>query len=141
LLHSDGRIEFPRSCVNYEFTDSVYIVIEHRNHIGIMSPTPVFIENNQLTYDFRNRDSYASVAASGQKEIEPGVWAMYAGDCDQKNDFGSYQVTGADKIPWQIQNGVFNTYDNEDMNLDGDTNGKDKHLWFKNNGIYSSVPR
>jgi len=140
LLHADGRIRFPRECINYEFTAPVYIVIEHRNHVGIMSATPVNMENHRLIYDFRNQNSYA-VSGSGQKEIKPDVWAMFAGDCAQKNDYGSYQVTGADKIPWQILNGTFKIYANEDMNLDGDINGNDKSIWYENNGIYSSVQR
>lgn len=140
LLYADGRIRFPRNCINYEFTESVYVVIEHRNHIGIMSATPTTIENHQLTYDFRHQNSYAE-NGSGQKEIKPGVWAMFAGDCAQKNDYGSYQVTGADKIPWQLLNGTSYIYSNGDMNLDGDVNGNDKGIWFENNGIYSSVQR
>ena len=140
LLYADGRIRFPRNCINYEFTESVYIVVEHRNHVGVMSEAPVAIDNHQLTYDFRNKNSYA-VNGSGQKEISSGVWAMFAGDCHQKSDFGSYQVTGADKIPWQILNGTFKIYTNEDINLDGDINGNDKSIWFENNGIYSSVQR
>ena len=140
LLYADGRIRFPRNCVNHEFTAPVYLVIEHRNHIGIMSAMPLTIENHRLFYDFRNQDSYA-ISSTGQKEIKPGVWAMPAGDIDQKNDFGSYQITGADKIPWQVVNGIFRVYTNEDINLDGDVNGKDKTIWFENNGIYSTVPK
>ncbi len=140
LLYADGRIRFPRGCINYEFTEPIYIVIEHRNHVGVMSATPVMIENHQLMYDFRNKNSHA-VNGAGQKEIRPGVWAMFAGDCEQENDFGSYQVTGADKIPWQILNGTFKIYSDEDMNLDGDISGNDKSIWFDNNGVYSGVPR
>lgn len=140
VLHADGLISFPRECIDYEFTDPVYIVIEHRNHLAVMSAVPVTMINDYIYYDFRNKNSYVN-SGSGQKEIFPNIFAMYAGDCEQQNDFGGYQIEGNDKVPWQIRNGMFNIYTPEDMNLDGDVNGLDKQLWSANNGIYSSVPR
>jgi len=140
VLHSDGLISFPRECIDYEFIEPVYIVVEHRNHLAAMSAVPVTMNNNYMYYDFRNKNSYIN-SGSGQKEIFPNVFAMYAGDCEQQTDFGGYQVDGSDKIPWQISNGIFRVYVPEDMNLDGDVNGLDKQIWSLNNGIYSSVPR
>jgi len=140
LLSEDGSIQFPRSCVNYEFTVPAYIVIEHRNHIAVMSHVPVSISDHKIYYDFRNKNAY-TINGAGQKLLPSGVFAMYAGDCEQRNDVGGHQVDGGDKSPWQLNNGNFNFYAPEDMNLDGDINGVDKQLWFSNNGVYSSVPR
>jgi len=54
----------------------------------------------------------------GQKEIAPGVWAMFAGDVDQ-TDAISYDINGSDNI-WYLYNGNFNIYLVADCNLDGD---------------------
>jgi len=82
LLHEDGKITFPNPCVlPFLPLSSVYIVVEHRNHMGIMTPspvvpTPVTPTVSMLAYDFRAANSYDNAgAASGQKLIAPGLWA------------------------------------------------------------------
>lgn len=141
LLNKDGSIDFPDRCVlSADWADPMYIVIEHRNHIGIMSPQPVTVTNQVLSYDFRGADSYSTESGYGQKEISTGVWAMFAGDGDQSDDF-SYDINGEDKQIWYEQNGVFDIYLQGDYNLDGDINGLDKGHWMMNNGISSRVPK
>ncbi len=140
LLYKNGLVHFPRTCIDYTFADPVYIIIEHRNHLGIMSTVPVTLDYDRLIYDFRTQDSYTQTS-SGQKEMIPGVFAMYTGDGNQVVDIESFQINGADKVRWVILNGSFNLYEPEDFNLDGDVNGADKALWNVNNGLYSSVPK
>lgn len=141
LLNKDGSIDFPDRCVlSADWADPMYIVIEHRNHIGIMSPQPVTLTNQVLSYDFRQADAYSDGLGYGQKEISIGVWAMFAGDGDQSDDF-SYDINGEDKQIWYEQNGVFDIYLQGDYNLDGDINGLDKGHWMMNNGISSRVPK
>ncbi len=141
LLYEDGSIEFPNRCVLPGETGSVYIVIEHRNHMGIMSSSPVDIVNGVLMYDFRTTDTYKDVTSYGQVQLPTGEWAMFAGDGDQVNDVMSYDILGTDKAVWLLENGVFNQYLNVDYNLDGDVSGADKTFWDKNNGISSRVPK
>jgi len=144
LLMKDGTINFTADCP-LETTDPgpFYIVVEHRNHMGIMTPQPVSAVNKELIYDFTAQDSYRDAAGTGigQKELAPGVWAMLSGDLGQTNDAGSYDITGADKIIWADGNGNFDNYRYSDANLDGDTNGSDKIFWEINNGKSSRVPR
>jgi len=142
LLHKDGAISFPDRCALSAAMglESLYIVIEHRNHIGVMSPDLIPISEYTLTHDFRSSDSYRDVTSYGQKLLSSGVWCMYAGDGDQ-SDFPSFDVTGNDKSIWVEDNGVFDLYRITDFNLDGDVNGQDKALWFENNGISSRVPK
>ncbi len=141
LLNKDGSIDFPDRCaLSTDWTDPMYIVIEHRNHIGIMSPQPVPMTNQVLSYDFRQADSYSTESGYGQKEISTGIWAMIAGDGDQFDNF-SYDINGEDKQVWYEQNGVFDIYLQGDYNLDGDVNGLDKGNWMMNNGISSRVPK
>lgn len=141
LVNKDGSVSFVDDCVlSTDVADEVYVVIEHRAHMGVMTDKIIDITDGELTYDFRVQDSYMNGPASvGQKEITPGVWAMFAGDVDQTDEV-SYDINGSDNI-WYQYNGNFNIYLVADCNLDGDINGADKHLWMENNGFSSRVPK
>lgn len=142
ILLEDGCVHFPnRNVLPISPTEAVYIVIEHRSHMGIMTPHPVSIADGTLIYDFRSSDSYRDPTGVGQKEIDSGIWAMYAGDCSQEGDTPSYDITGIDKSFWSDSNGSFDIYIPSDINLDGDVNGEDKALWEPNNGLSSRVPK
>jgi len=142
IINKDGSITFPDRCgfTAIQGIDSVYAVVEHRNHIGIMTPNRVEIINGVLTHDFRTSESYRDPTGFGQKQLSTGEWAMYAGDVDQ-SDFPSFDIKGTDKAEWILDNGVFDQYLNTDFDLNGDVNGADKLLWFENNGISSRVPK
>lgn len=107
--------------------------------MGILSPVLVSPANGQLTYDFCLENSYQ--LGSGQKELAPGLWVMYAGDGNQVDDLIGYDVNGMDNIGWNVQNGLFDLYSLFDYNFDGDVNGMDKILWSINNGIYSAIEK
>jgi len=141
LLKKDGSIDFPNRCVLTSTVASpLYIIVEHRNHIGVMTPQPVDVIGSTLTYDFRLADSYRDQTSFGQKQTPTGEWTMFAGDADQ-SDFPSFDIKGTDKTIWFDNNGIFDYYFSPDFNLDGDINGQDKSLWFDNNGISSRVPK
>jgi len=141
LLTKNGTIRFPnRDILLSSAPDSLYIIVEHRNHMGIMTPAAIGVNNGVLAYDFRLSDSYRDPTSFGQKQLSTGEWSMYAGDADQ-SDFPSYDIQGTDKTVWFDNNGVFDYYLSPDFNLDGDVNGQDKAIWFSNNGISSRVPR
>ncbi len=141
LLYKDGSIGFPESCALENISlDSVYVVVEHRNHMGIMSLNKAPIANNILTYDFRFSDSYKDVTSFGQKQSSTGNWFMFAGDGDQ-SDFPSFDIKGTDKTIWLDDNGIFQQYMIPDFDLNGDVNGADKALWDLNNGVSSRVPK
>ncbi len=141
LLQTDGCIYFPEgSGIPANSTTQLYTVLEHRNHIGIMTPQLISVTDNRLSYDFRVADSYRIGAGIGQKELTNGNWGMPAGDIDQ-TDVGGYDINGSDKAIWQVQNGLFNAYLPGDLNQDGDVNGADRIMWQYNNGVFSSVPK
>ncbi len=163
LLLSDGEVDFINTCaLPLELdVDSVYIVIEHRNHMGIMSREHVLIEDERLSYDFRIQNSYQGPAGSGSGQLfietdigdegegddsenqneGEGIWLMFAGDGDQMADIQSYEISGFDKIIWSDYNGTSNLYLPGDYNLDGDISAPDKIFWGKNNGVSSRVPK
>ncbi len=142
LLHKDGRIEVFDQCILDTSMDlsAAYAVIEHRNHMGIMTPVLASMSGGRLEHDFRTKDSYRDATGFGQKELTTGTWVMYAGDMDQ-SDTPSYDITATDKFIWVDDNGKFSLYLNTDVNLDGDISGADKTYWNENNGISSRVPK
>ncbi len=147
LILQDGQIELVSRCPLTSLdVDTVYVVVEHRNHIGVMSALPVPIVDGILSQDFRTKQSYVgpdpnNPIGAGQVEVTPGIFTMYAGDGDQTGDVFSFDITGADKTIWTIQNGQFGQYRAADYDMDGDVNGNDKVIWEPNNGTSSRVPR
>jgi len=142
LLHDDGSIHPVKPLsLSDDTAGSFYVLIEHRTHMGAMSRLPVNVVNGVLTYDFRTQNSYGSPAQPAQIELESGVWGLFSGDGDQASDSPGYDVNGADKIIFQIDNGDFYIYSPADFNMDGDVTGADKAIWMKNNGTYSIVPK
>lgn len=142
LLNKDGslqtKINYP---VQSQTNDSLYIVLEHRNHMGIMSPYHLPINNGVITYDFTTQDSYNTPGSVGQKQVLLDKWAMYAADIDQISDIESYDINANDKIQWIEDNGRFDIYSPSDTNMDGDISAPDNILWMRNNGSSSRVPK
>ena len=61
LLHSDGHLEFLNgglTCCGLDLEGEFYVVIEHYNHLLVMSHEPVPIIDDKITYDFRIQQSY-----------------------------------------------------------------------------------
>ena len=143
LLHKDGSISFPDRCVlnTGMGIDSVYILVEHRNHIGVMTPQAMPVVNSTINYDFRGGDSFRDATGFGQKQLPTGEWVMYSGDVNQVADAVSYDINGQDKSLWVGENGIFDNYLDTDFDMNGDVSGADKTLWFDNNGISSRVPK
>ncbi len=141
LLLSDGGILWPQGCPTSALPDTAYyIVLEHRNHMAAMSKDPVSIVNRSISYDFRIQNGY-QIGGNSQKEIEPDVWALYAGDGDQIQDIVRYDINGSDKLLWNAGNGNFGQYLLPDYDLDGDVNGADRAAWLLNNGIFGAVQK
>jgi len=142
IVLEDGSLYFPTTYIPFiESANEVYVLIQHRNHIGVMSAQPIPIVDGELIYDFRLEDSYRNPTSIGQKQAPDGTWAMYTGDSNQSADTQGYDINGQDKASWVTLNGNFNLYALPDFNLDGDVNGADKSLWFANNGVSSIVPK
>ena len=149
LLHSDGRIEFTGTgfnCCNINVNGSYYVVIEHRNHLLIMSATAVPVVNGKLTCDFRTMQSYQDPLLpelyAGQKAIPGGRYVMYAGNGNQETTMDSdTDISLEDLMWWEIHNGTAGQYRSGDYNLSGDANMNDRTLWERNNGKFTMGPR
>jgi hypothetical protein len=150
LLHKDGRIQFVDGsfkCCDIDLDKSYWLVIEHRNHLIVMSHTSIPVTDGKVTYDFRIRQSYKVLDPfgfdyAGQREIIPGKFAMYAGNGEQSSTQQSdTDINFDDRTYWELKNGIIGRYLNSDYNLNGDTNYNDRTLWEYNNSKFTSVPR
>jgi len=147
LLYQNGSIgfreqyELPGSLLN----DSLYIVVDHRNHMVVMSHEAVLVQPitntsgetyGYINYDFRQQDSYRGGSGFGQKELSNGTWASFSGDLN-----GDHDINGADNGIRFEQNGLHLQYLKGDMNMDADVNGSDRGILSPNMGYSSSVPK
>ena len=144
LLHEDGSIEFIEGfeCCNIDPELEYYVVIEHRNHMIVMSHIKVPVINGSISYDFRYHNSYNTLMGVGQKEIMPGIYVMFAGNGDQQTSaVDDTDINANDLNKWIIDDGLNSSYFLRDLDLSGDVNVQDKGLFLKNNGLFSDVDR
>lgn len=143
MLHQDGRITFVEDdCCLVDPTKNYFIVVEHRNHLIVMTPTAVPVLDNTLSFDFRFNNSYTRLFGYGQKEVAPGIFAMYAANGDQYNSAESaVDINVGDQSEWLKSNGLHSSYYRQDFDLNGDANVQDKGMYLKNIGIFTDVKK
>ena len=144
LLLSDGTIEMLEGfdCCDLDMNGNYYLVVEHRNHLLVMSHVPVQVVAGTLTYDFTTQNSYVlpGSGAIGQKEAG-GIWFMFGGNGNQSQTGNSdTDINADDQSTWENHNGK-QGYRPGDYNLNGDTNSNDQIIWDRNNGRGTSVIR
>ncbi len=143
LLLSDGTIQMVTGfeCCDLDMNGSYYLVVEHRNHLIVMSDKALPVGNGSLTYDFTVRQSYidpGGLGSVGQKQIS-GRYVMYGGNGNQSaTPFSATDINSDDQSTWESQNGRLG-YRTGDYNLNGDTNSNDQIIWQWNNGCFTSV--
>ncbi len=140
LLAANGEIRFLDACLPSGLNGTYYMVIEHRNHMAVMSTDPLALTNGVFNHDFRWQNSYA-VLGTGQLEMELNVWALPAGDFEQTTDVNGPDINANDRVLFEANNGNFNVYESTDVDFSGDTNAEDHIKWNKNNGLSGVVPR
>ncbi len=148
LLLKDGTVQLMDSFDCCGITeDEFYIVVEHRNHLIVMSPTKVLANGGIVNFDFTKNDSYKDFFGLGasQKQVQSmsgqAYFAMYGGNGDQQGSAtADTDINVNDKVIWETENNQFAIYNSADFNLSGDINVNDKLLWQSNNNSFSSVP-
>jgi hypothetical protein len=114
------------------FTQNVYVVVYHRNHIRIMSSNALTQTAGIYTYDFT--DNVAKAYNSGQKPVG-SVAAMYSADIDNDgnvfvSDFTIFQGTFT----------LTNAYHNADLDMDGSIFVSDLNHMSDHFTITTSIP-
>lgn len=133
LLQRDGDVVYVDGVGDLKFVvDSsadYYVVIKHRNHLGVMSADPITLSQTTTTVDFTD-SSFSTYGNHAQVVLASGSMALWAGDAK-----GDRQVkfSGADNDTDAIKDNVladpgniynFITYSSTgylgiDVNLDG----------------------
>jgi SprB repeat/PKD-like domain/Bacterial Ig domain/NHL repeat len=143
LLLSNGTVQMVSGfdCCDLDLTKTYYVVVEHRNHLMVMSHVKVGIINNSITYDFTAQQSFKGLLGFGQSLIN-GKYVMYAGNGQQSiTSSADTDINVNDKDAWLFQNGLNSRYYKNDLELNGDVNVQDKNNWLINIGRFSDVPR
>jgi hypothetical protein len=137
LLRKDGTISTMWGCPTLNPTQSFFVAVEHRNHIGAVSHDAIPVVNNRITYDFTQQQSYipTGLPASGQLQVG-SFFCLFASDAS-KASFS--EINANDASLWANDNGKFGIYKTSDFNLDGEVNANDASIWRRNNGKFSGV--
>ncbi|HEX5111632.1 MAG TPA: cadherin-like domain-containing protein, partial [Saprospiraceae bacterium] len=139
-VHKDGNVTFPENCPPPAINpnDDYYFVVQHRNHLGILSPSFVNINcgGEVLEWDFRTSDSYKPIFRVGQKVLESGVWGMYDSNGEQIQSI--LAINSADRTLW-VQWQGYSGYSPGDYNLDAFTDSFDETVWKNNQNRTTGV--
>lgn len=123
LLHSNGQITDVGSNTLSFYTDagSYYIVVYHRNHLGIMSASPVNLSATTTSiYNFTDTPFKAFGSGSQTANLGSGKYGLLVGDINQDG-----VISKADSDKWQQQTTTTNTYKSADLNMDTTINTSD----------------
>lgn len=130
-IHGDEGLSF-----DVEITDSLYVVIWHRNHLGIMSANALSELENIYRYDFTSSEMQTFGGSNSVKELAPSIWAMISAD---GNADGIVNVLDIENV-WAPQAGEAG-YKSGDYNMDTQVNNIDKDdVLIPNDGKEVQVP-
>ena len=138
FLRNDGKIvDLDGKCnISFENINSgnYFVVIQHRNHLGIMSKNAIPLSNNSSLYDFTH-NSESAFGANALTELGNGIYGMYAGDSDSNGIINilDYSIVG---------NNIFNhSYSSGDLDMNSIINVFDYKQSCKNIYASSKVPK
>ncbi len=113
----------------------LFAVIRHRNHLAVLSATPLNNVNGVFQYDFTAEGSATYGGEAGCSLLPGNLWGMTAGDVNSDGTIDTMDLTG-----WTNSAG-FSGYLLNDLNLDQQTDNRDKNSnWLHNLGKSSQVP-
>lgn len=132
-MDGSGQLTFEVTPVN-----NIYLVVWHRNHLGIIAANPLTEIGGLYPYDFTSTSSQTYGGSSAQVQLSsvPEIWGMMAGDGD-----GNGEVDDPDKLNiWNLQTGE-QGYLESDYNLNKNVNNQDKNdFWYLNYGKATYIP-
>lgn len=138
FLRSDGTVVGLDGFSNLEFNitvnDQLFVVLWHRNHLGMMSAFALTEAGGVYDYNFTSAMGMAYL--NGQKGLNGSVYGMYAGNADADSEIAPNDIDSY----WAVQAGE-EGYNSADFNMEGQVDNKDKNdFWKENNGNSSQIP-
>lgn len=111
--------------------NNYYFIVRHRNHLAIVTPTPVTIPTAAVVDLTTNAQTFAGVQQTKQMGTT-GIFAMKAGNGD-----GNMTINIADRNAiWRPQNSLLG-YRAGDYDMNGNVNIGDRNSkWRVNNGAF-----
>jgi hypothetical protein len=139
LLLADGSIVEPDQVSQPEFdlsvSDNLFVVIWHRNHLGIISSIPVTLFEGIYSYDFTSGEGQVHGGSLAHKLIASDTWGMVGADGDPNGI-----IDMDDKnLSWMAQVGL-KGYLSGDFNMDIQVDNKDKNEIWIGNAYSDQVP-
>ncbi len=106
-----------------------HVVIRHRNHLAVMTSTPVSLGASSSLLDFTDGNN-----STTQILLESGKYGLYHGDVS-----GDETINASDRsITWNTRNQT--GYLLGDANLDGAVNAVDRSITWNNRNNSSQIP-
>jgi hypothetical protein len=142
LLRNDGRAvdpyhQTPELKYDIDLNEDVYMVIWHRNHLGVMSAVPISDGDSPAYYDFSESASKAYGGTNALIDLGNGVFGMMGGDADYSQTITEQDISGF----WEPNVGKPSGYEAYDFTLDGQIDNQDKNqTWAKTLGAGTQVP-
>lgn len=139
FLRTDGRIVYPDSTTTLDVPFDIpagnyYIVVRHRNHLGVQSAGAVSLGNaaNTSLYDFTTGQAYG---VNPMKILVVGTYGLFTGDANT-----DLRVNASDLALWSASNGLLGL-NGADFDLSSRVNATDVvSYWVQNNGLISQIP-
>ncbi|MCB2219348.1 MAG: S8 family serine peptidase [Bacteroidetes bacterium] len=121
---------------NLAISDSLFVVVQHRNHLGILSSIALKNNGNEIySFDF-STGSEKFFGINGYKMLTSGIFGMVSGDTNADGI-----IDGADLLAGWDSSAGNQGYQTGDINLDREINNIDKdQFWFPNQSFSSQVP-
>ncbi len=111
LIKRDGFVLSADGMSPLQFTaqnNNYFIEVNHRNHLGVMSASPIYLSKTITTVDFTD-SSFSTFGTNAQAILSSGDRALWAGNV---NDDRLIQYTGATPDPAGILAYVLNSPSN-----------------------------
>lgn len=136
---NDGRVVSMDGASDLFFSNTInnllFVVVWHRNHLGVMSANALVNVGGTYSYDFTTAAGQA-YGADAHKLLAGGKYGMYGADGNADK-----AVTILDKTAVWLPNAGTRGYKAGDFNMNGHVNNPDKNnVWVPDNGKTSKVP-
>ena len=126
FLLKDGSVVGIDGLTNLQFSTSfssgLYLIVWHRNHLGVLSATALTGSGGLYSYDFSTSLSQAHGGGAGYKLVGTSVYGMPGGD-----ENGDGDIDATDKAAWTVNAGTEGGYQSADFNMDNQVNNPDKN--------------
>lgn len=139
LLQADGDIVDIDGVSQVLFNDvldgSYYVVARHRNHLSVMTPGAIQMQQSTSNlHDFATGSAYGVLLGDAQKSVGGGNFALWGADVNQTG-----VIDAADRSTvWNTRNQ--SGYLSQDTNFDSVCNATDRSIAWNNRNNVSFAP-